>query len=178
MTNGVDAMISKTVPLSVRVSDEDAAFLAQLDIADAKTPSEKLRAILASERRRHEGTQDPDTAIDLVQDMLRPAARRVRREEVEGRRSDLVHMAYEEVPELAGLLMAGPQSGKGLPEFEARLATQIANLAKHFIELGLFSRDRCYVDGVVNKHLPAVTEVVDLLKLKIAEDRKRTPHDR
>lgn len=169
-------MNTKTVALSVRVSDEDAAFLAGLDIADAKTPSEKLRALLASERRRHEGTQDAEMALDVIRDLVRPAARRVRREEISWRRSDLVRIAYEQVPELAASLMAGPKpdvaAAKALPEFEAHLASHISVLVKHFIELGLFSRDRCYVDGVVHQHLPAVIEVVDLLKLKIAEDRK------
>ena len=48
-------MPGKTVPLSVRVTDADAEFLARLDIAGATTPSEKLRALLTAERTRGEG---------------------------------------------------------------------------------------------------------------------------
>lgn len=165
--------MTKTVPLSVRVSDEDADFLAGLDIADAKTPSEKLRAILARERRRSEGNQDPEAAIDLMQDMMRPAQRAVRRQEGDGSRSDLVHKSYSRVPEIAGLLMAGPAEGSArhLAEFEARLAGKIAALARDFMELGLSSRGRCYDDGVVSQHLPALVELADLSK--ISGDRRK-----
>jgi hypothetical protein len=165
--------MSKTVPLSVRITDDDATFLTSLDIADAKTPSEKLRAILARERRRSEGTQDPVAAVDLVQDMLRPAHRRVRRCEEDGRRSDLVHKAYGRVPEIAGLLMAGPASDdpRSLAEFESRLAEKIASLSRDFMELGLFSHSRCYGDEAVKQNLPSLIELVELLS--ISNDRRK-----
>jgi len=36
--------MSKSVPLSVRMTTEDIAMLAGLDVGDAVTPSDKLRA--------------------------------------------------------------------------------------------------------------------------------------
>jgi hypothetical protein len=164
--------MNKTVPLSVRVSDEDASFLAGLDIADAKTPSEKLRAILARERHRANGTQDPEAAIDLVQDMLRPAHRQVRRREGDGPRSDLVHKAYGRVPEIAGLLLAGPAGeGQGaLADFESRLAGKVAALARDYMELGLSPQSRCYREDAVREHVPSLVDLADLIQLS---DRRK-----
>ena len=49
---------SKSVPLSVRVSPDDARFISQIDIAGAATPSDKVRALLADARKRREGFSD------------------------------------------------------------------------------------------------------------------------
>ena len=43
------------VPLSVRVSQDDAAFLAGLAVTGATSPSDKLRALIRDARLRHEG---------------------------------------------------------------------------------------------------------------------------
>ena len=76
-------MPGKTVPLSVRVTDADAEFLARLDIAGATTPSEKLRALLTAERTRGEGAGDPHRSFEIIRDLLRPAQRGIRLAEAE-----------------------------------------------------------------------------------------------
>ena len=48
----------RRIPLSVRITDADAAFLAQYKAEGATTPSEKLRALLADARRDAEGATD------------------------------------------------------------------------------------------------------------------------
>ena len=102
-------MAGKTVPLSVRVSDDDAEFLAGLEISGATTPSEKLRAILTAERTRWERAQDPAEAAEFVRDLLRPAQRRVRRLEADAHKSsDAVLKLDERLPELTATAFAGP----------------------------------------------------------------------
>ena len=46
-------MSSKSTPLSFRVSDEDAEFLAGLQLPGAVTPSEKLRVLVTRARMEH-----------------------------------------------------------------------------------------------------------------------------
>src|SRR5436853_7896774 len=107
-------MAGKTVPLSVRVSDDDAEFLAGLEISGATTPSEKLRAVLAAERNRWERAQDPAEAAEFIRDLLRPAQRRVRKLETElHRSSDAVLKLYERLPDVMASAFAGPPSDAG-----------------------------------------------------------------
>ena len=47
-------MSSKTVPLSVRISHDDAEYIAGLKIDDALTPSDKVRAIIRDARKARE----------------------------------------------------------------------------------------------------------------------------
>jgi hypothetical protein len=170
-------MSAKTVPLSVRVTDSDAAFLAGLDIGGATTPSEKLRAILAAERSRVEGVGDPVQAFDVVRDMLRPAQRRTRRAEAElGHASDFVRKLYDRLPELMAIAFAGPGDEVDrarLVAFEGRLLDQVFALVQEVLELGLVERSRCYDPRAIEARLGPVNELVALIRMS-RERRKET----
>jgi hypothetical protein len=45
-------MPGKSIPISVRITPGDAAFLAQRSIEGAKTPSEKIRGLIAQSREQ------------------------------------------------------------------------------------------------------------------------------
>jgi hypothetical protein len=168
-------MAGKTVPLSVRVSDDDAEFLAGLEISGATTPSEKLRAVLANERNRWERAQDPAEAAEFMRDLLRPAQRRVRKLEAEVHKSsDAVLKLYERLPELTAAAFAGPASdgdGKSLTAFEARLLDQAFALLQEILELGLLSHSRCYDPQAIASRLGPVLELVELMR--ISQERRK-----
>jgi hypothetical protein len=168
-------MPAKTVPLSVRVTDADAEFLARLEIAGATTPSEKLRAVLAAERSRAEGARDPHQAFEIVRDMLRPAHRGVKHAEAEqGISSDFVRKVYDRLPEIVAVAFVGLGEGadrKGLTSFEARLLDQVFALVQEVLELGLTARGRCYDPKAVTARLEPVLELVDLIRL--SQERRK-----
>ena len=170
-------MSAKTVPLSVRVTDSDAAFLAGLEIGGATTPSEKLRAILAAERSRVEGEGDPVQAFEVVRDMLRPAQRRTRRAESDlGLSSDFVRKLYDRLPEIAAIAFAGPGDQVDrdrLVAFEGRLLDQVFALLQEVLELGLVERSRCYDPRAIRSRLDPVVELVGLIRMS-RERRKET----
>lgn len=161
-------MSGKTVPLSVRVSDEDAVFLASLEIDDAVTPSEKLRAILQDTRRRHTGLKDASEGGLLMREMATPARRNVRWQEGKlKKKSDLVLKLYERVPDIMARLIAGPDVGddpENLIQFERELTDQIAVLLKDFIALGLTSPVRVYAEDDFLSEMKPVIELVELLR--------------
>lgn len=164
-------MRGKSVPLSVRVSDEDAAFLANLEIHEAVTPSEKLRAILQEAQRRYEGLKDPTEGGLILRDMATPAWRQVRRlEQKSGRRSDLILKLYERLPDLMATLIAGPDATdtdneqENLSAFEEELIDQTCVLLKDFISLELTSPVRVYSEPTFAAELKPVIELVELAR--------------
>ncbi len=113
-------MPEKTVPLSARVSQEDADFLTKMKVEGAQTPSEKLRQVVRDARRRHDGAQDYPSALALAQDTVAPAVQCIRQVERElGVHSELLTRMVEWLPEL----MAYVHSAPGMPgeNDEARL---------------------------------------------------------
>lgn len=157
-------MAQKTVQLSVRISDDDAAFLASLDIEGAVTPSEKMRAILQAERQRHGGEGTAESFEDTLRSMMKRARQQIRSlEKEQGTRSDLVARLYEYVPEIAAVLMAG-SGQKTLVEFEAVLTSDVYGLMSEFLSLALVPRNRVYDDRVAASHLAPVLELAELIR--------------
>lgn len=160
----------KSIPLSVRISDADAAFLAMYQAEGATTPSEKLRAILAAARRRHDGARDFDGCSSVVEDMLRPAIHRVRNAQRDaGLRSDLVFKIYDRMPELvAELVAAAPedaQDGPALRKFERALADQVFALMEEILDMGLTSRSRTFDPELIKEKLAPILEILELVRL-------------
>jgi hypothetical protein len=163
----------KTVPLSVRVSDDDAAFLASLEITGAATPSEKLRAILSQARMRAEGVEDEIEAAQNFKDVLRPAERRVRQAEAKaGLRSDLVRKLHDRLPDLVASLAGGvgARAGKAeLAQYEDRLSIQAFALVEELLELAFASKNRIYDPERLKMRVEPALTIVERLKLARAD---------
>ncbi len=165
-------MPGKTVPLSVRISDADASFLAGLDIEGAVTPSEKLRALLTSERRLREGAADPAATEEMLEDLCRPARRRVRRAEAEtGQRSEVVQKLYDRVPKLAALALTGPSQDEGvnqdkaLADWEAQWVELALALCEDLLHVGLISDPRSFNKHTIKDNLTPIIELAELIKI-------------
>lgn len=169
----------KTTSLSVRVDDEDAAFLAHLEIGDARTPSEKLRALLQAERRRQEGIEDAFEAADMFRDLLQPAKRRIKRlDSKAGARSDFLTKLYDRLPEIAGAAFSGPDrktkdAKSTLAAFENDMLNDVFAFIQETLELGLTNRNRCYDPAGIKKRLEPVLEILELINIS-KERRKET----
>ena len=156
-------MSPKTTLLSVRLSDEDAAFLAGLERRGATTPSEKLRALLAEARDAAEARGDAACAVQRLHGELAPTTEAIRRFELEsGHRSALLAEALQRVPEIAGLLVAGPGAEAGVAEFtalEARVADRAMALLEALLRLAVTRTAPCYAPDVVARRIDPVLEL-------------------
>src|SRR4051812_45976821 len=103
----------KSIPISARLTEDDAAFLAGLTIPGANTPSDKLRSIISETRRRMDGVEDFSDCAELLRDMLAPTTRRIRETNKQLHvRSELIDRLAEWLPEAAAYLMTTlPQAG-------------------------------------------------------------------
>ena len=52
------------IPVSVRITQEDADFISELKIEGANTPSEKIRELLKQARLAHTQTHDYGSALN------------------------------------------------------------------------------------------------------------------
>ncbi|UTW54775.1 hypothetical protein [Kordiimonas sp. SCSIO 12610] len=74
-------MSQKPIPLSVRLSQKDAAFIADLKEPDAITMSEKVRYLVQTERIRSEQAETFEGLYAQCEELLRPLAAKLRAEE-------------------------------------------------------------------------------------------------
>ena len=158
----------KSIPISVRLSDDDVAFLASYEVQGARTPSDKLREILKAAREREKGIQDVSSCEDLLRSMARPAEKGLRQLQREtGIRSDLVIKLYERLPEMFAELIAsapGPAGEeKDLRRFEADLSAELFSLIEEIFDLGLTSPSRTYDPELMERRLKPILEIARIL---------------
>ncbi|MEX0741667.1 MAG: hypothetical protein WD079_02645 [Phycisphaeraceae bacterium] len=165
--------------MSVRVSAEDAAFIAGLDIPGASTPSDKLRSIIIEARQRREDAQDFGDAVRRAEDLIQRGRSRVRDLEHRHRvHSELVSLTGDWLGEAAALLMTFPPEDRARPakpaasqeqrkelvELERRLADKLFALIESVLRLGVTRQCRCYDGNVVADRLGPSLEIARLIE--------------
>ena len=183
-------MANKSISLSVRVSQQDAEFVAGLDLPGAATPSDKLRELIREARRRHEQTNDYNAMLALLEQLVRQAkARNQFARHVDRVQSELIDAAYEWLPEtLAWLTTPGtpgtpetpgtpaPETPGTFPEgaveaaaahlaeIERGLADRIFALIERVLRLGVTQTCRCIDPGIIHGRLGPVMELAQLIQ--------------
>lgn len=171
------------VQIGARVPQEDAEFLATLQMEGANTPSDKLRLILAEARLRHQGMADYRAALTAMHDLLALTFTQLRqRELVEGRHSELVTRVFEWLPELLAFTLssraalAEQSQSEALEELEAGLAERVFRLGEAMLQLALTERVSCYQPAVLHQHLSPVLDLARVID-QFSSSQKRRKND-
>jgi hypothetical protein len=163
-------MTAKSIPLSVRVSEDDAEFLAVLEMPGAVTPSEKLRGLIEQARARHAEGRTYESSLALVRELLEPVAQTLRAREMASRqRSELIADTLYWLPDLLAYLMTGPATrgnktdARDLIEFESGVAQRIFHFIEAVLRLGVTSKAPCYQPELVSQGLAGSLELAQLI---------------
>lgn len=165
-------MAGKSIPISVRISDDDAAFLASLQIAGAATPSEKIRALIARARDDAEGGDSYEATLARLRAWMEPAAQRLRAREMASRqRSELIADTQYWLPDLMAFLAAGPEPAPrkgddGLVAFEAGVADRIFRFIEAVLRLAVTEKAPCYDPGVVSAGMAGTLELTGVVSAR------------
>ena len=165
-------MPNKTVPISVRLTPEDAAFIAQLNVEDAHTPSDKLRAIIVDARRRKRGTEDYPASLKLVQDLVAPTLRVIRASErVHHVHSEMVSRLGEWLPECMAYLIASngqeiELDSEQLKEIERDLAQRVLVLMQSVLQMAITRHSPMYEPDVAHQGIEPVLELAEVILQK------------
>lgn len=167
-------MPGKNVTLSVRLDESDAHFLERLRLADAETPSEKLRAIIGHARQREEGKHSYHAGLRLIDDLLDPVRMAVLdQQRREGTHSELISRVYEWLPDLLAFVLASVEQELdsdemiSLEELEAGIADRVFRIIAATLRLGLSSTNPCIDSKAVSKRLPPILELTQLLSREV-----------
>ncbi len=163
-------MKPKTVPISARISLEDAEFLSQFEIDGAKTPSDKLRAILAQARLRQQGLEEYSDGLALMREIYLPVLERLQRAEyASATHSELVSRLLQWLPDMCAYVASGVTESKegetsdALAEFERGAADRIFRLTESIMQLGVTKQNPCYEQDAVNRRIGTVLELAAVI---------------
>ena len=162
--------------VSVRVPDDDLEWLMALDIAGARNPSDRIRSLIAANRRQRQGTTDYVACVAMLRDFLRPFQDAVsaaeRREKVH---SEVVATIAGSLPDIMAETIAFqpvPDDDSARPvltHIEADLAARAMRLLIRLLRLAVTQTVSAYNPAVLDSYLDEIIDIADLIG-----DRRRT----
>lgn len=167
-------MTIKTIPLSVRISAQDAEFIASLEFEEAVTPSDKLRALIREARRRREKREEFSSCLGLMRGAVEPLFDRIKAEEL--RRdvySELLAFFGEWLVNLLGYIASFSPHDEGeidLEAIEEELCTRIMRLISAVGRLSATSDAPCYNPQLITGKLLTIREIIDLVQKRIDKE--------
>jgi len=164
-------MSSKMVPLSVRIAQEDAAYIAGLHVDGARTPSEKIRALIAEARQREYEAHEFAAVLRFVQAMLSPSVNKIRElERAHRMHSELISRLSEWLPAtiaaIATVQAEQSSDAEMLLGFEAELAGRVMLLMESMLQLGVTANAPCYTSGLISQRIAPIAELVKMVESK------------
>jgi hypothetical protein len=161
--------------VSVRVPEEDLEWLMALDIAGARNPSDRIRSLIATNRRQREGTTDYVACVAMLRDFLRPfqdvLSAAERREKVH---SEVVATIVGSLPDIMAEAVAFPPvpgdhtAAAALTRIEADLAHRTMRLLVRLLRLSITQTVPAYDPAVLDSYVAEIAEIADLIR-----DRRR-----
>ena len=161
--------MSSSIPLSVRIPQDDFEWLTALDLKGATTPSDKLRTVIQRYRREHEGAQSYELALDWLRDLVQPFAKDIAAyEHRSDERSEIVAAMIEWVPQLMALLASerieGADAAERARRVEDMLLQRSAALLSALLRLGVAPLETAYDGTALDRQLPRLAALINAMQ--------------
>ncbi|KAG9590341.1 hypothetical protein KCV01_g11892, partial [Aureobasidium melanogenum] len=166
-----DADMAVSIPLSVRVPQDDFEWLSALAVDGATTPSDKLRAIIQSHRRELEGTASYEAALGWLRQRVQPLAQEVASyEHRAGTRSEAIAAAMEWAPQLMALLVsshvpADAENDAAARQLEDLVLQKSAALLGALLRLGIGVPPPTYSPDAIDRHVFPLGRLIDAVRV-------------
>ena len=145
--------VANRIPISVRISQEDADFIANLQVEGANTPSEKIRELLKQARQSYTQPQDYGTALAQAEQFLQNAKRDVLHAEKElGVHAHILARLFELLPDLTATLVADVPTEselEALKKYEREVMWRIVRLTDSILQLAVTAKGAAFDDSVL-----------------------------
>lgn len=163
--------------ISIRVPDEDFQWLLSLHEGAEKTPSEKLRALLARARQQEAGMINPELCAAWMRNLAQPFVESVAAlERKQKTHSDLVGAVSEWIPQIMATLVSSRPTGKRAQEdaieVEAILAQQCFRLLTSVLRAAVTSVPATYDKDVLDRYLQDVIEIAAIISTRKGKELK------
>lgn len=174
-------MPGKSVPVSLRLSEADAEFIATTSMLGAVTPSDKIRVLIKEARQRHAGASDYLESLKFYHGLLAPTLQREHVvEEAQAAHSELLIQFSNLLPEILAYVTANmPESGakdamERMTALEKGVADRLFGLFQQMLRLAVTGRSPCYDEAVIIDRLEPILELCDLIKASTKRGKEKS----
>lgn len=158
-------MATKTIPFSVRLSEEDAEFIANLKMDRVITPSDKIREIIREAKERLKNKKDFNYYLRSINELFHPIKESIRKQEFNtDNQSKLMKKIMDWLPEFCVVFLTSDiKSQLNLNKFEKNLIERVFELFKDIINLHLSTSAACYNPEHFDRQLLEIFHLVKVV---------------
>lgn len=172
-------MPQKSIPMSVRVSKEDAQFITSLNIPGASSPSDRLRSIIRQARENHEKKHDYESTSEKIRSLMEPGLARVRTAEQDlDMHSQLFTHVCDWIPDTLALLVdltqnetEQPLEASELVKLEKQITDRVFRLVEQIFRLGITEHCPCYEPSIISHRIQPSLDLAKVITDSM--DRKK-----
>lgn len=165
-------MPQRSVSMSVRLDSDDAAFLADLEIEGARTPSDKLRAVISEARQRRLLERDYEAALLIASNLFGRLSRDVRSAEQKlglHVHSEVVTRTVAWLEEAAAFALSSDVSvddpdARAVRELEEALIDRACSLLQSFLQLGMAPEGLCHGSEALEARLAPILKLASIIQ--------------
>lgn len=165
--------MTKLIPVSVRLTPEDAAYLNSLKIDSAYTVSQKVRFLIGQARGQSDAKQSFEKDVVEVRKSLAPLETKLGKLSSDGSRSHLLRMLLNWTPEMTALLevtgeSVGELDSHSIEKIEGHARDMLLDLIDQMTRLSMTEDSISLDPGVAT---PMRKPLQQLLQLIIKEEK-------
>lgn len=163
----------KTVPISIRITQDDADFLTSLQIEDAITPSDKIRALIRQAKHQQKQNQEGyETHLQHALDSLKQLIQQVKSGELEHKEhSELVTSFIDWLAE-SYAFVSSAKALKGSPDLQALeegIADRSFRLLETMARMGVTAKAPCYNKDIISNGFKPLKELTELVNSRVGK---------
>ncbi len=164
--------MAKTVPISVRLSLEDAEFIANLHIDDAVTPSDKIRSIIKEAKKQNERIVNYEGCLKIARETLRELTQKIKTTELESKQhSELLNVFNEWIAESFAYVAAAKQELEDekltFEALEEGVSIRVFRLFEATARMGITSKAPCYEPNIVTRGFLPILELIQIINQRL-----------
>jgi hypothetical protein len=175
-------MSNRSVPVSVRLTPEDATFLASLQREGAITPSDKLRALIEEEKQRSSRSVNYLEALTQSRNVITESFNHIRTAE---QSTGTISLFLRSVEGWLTATLATIQSHRDAISkktepvltaeesnlLERKIAEETFSFFETIVRMGLTSTAQCYDKSLLRKRFISMQELIALMHTSLSQNR-------
>ncbi len=166
-------MSKKIIPISLRISEDDAAFIEALSIEGADTPSEKVRALIQEARHR----QEYSGLYELAAHMFHDEKEEIKAFEFKsGMHSELMFIYIDWLIEsfahfgASASHLRGENQEREFEKLEHEISIRIYRLFDSVLRMTITDRAPCYDPSLLRQSHKRINQLTDLVSAQLKKN--------
>ena len=168
--------MSKSIPVSLRIPNEDAEFLAELQIDNAVTPSDKIRALIRDAKVRKEHVNNYACCLNHVNEALSNIKSHILHlEREQDHYSEVVHRFNDWLAEAYAFVSSfniHPENeAADLLQFEQGIVKRIFRLVEAIGRLAMTETAPCYDKEIIIREIEPLRQISQMINFKHKKEK-------